>query len=133
MTDTYTQGPRAAEFILSEANGSRSRENGTVAQGQNLAAGQVVMMSAGKLVAHDGTLDGNDDVVTAAAGVLIHNVDASSTGQNADVAAAYVARDAEVNGNLLVFPTESSDGGERVAVVASLETLGIRVRDEITA
>jgi len=41
MTIVY-EGPHTAEFILSEASGSRSRENGVVASGQVLEAGEVV-------------------------------------------------------------------------------------------
>lgn len=124
----FIEGRHAAEFILSEANGQRSRENGTVASGQKLAAGEVVMLSSGKLVAHDGTLDSHGDVVTAAAGIMIYPVDASATGTNTNTPAAYLARDAEVNGELLTFPDESTAGGEEAAVKASLKTLGIIVR-----
>jgi hypothetical protein len=124
----FTEGRHTAEFILSEANGNRSRENGIVTSGQNLAAGAVVMLSAGKLVIHNGTLDTGLDVVTAVAGILLESVNASSTGTNADTPAAYIARDAEVNGDLLTYPTESTAGGEEAACNASLALLGIIVR-----
>lgn len=124
----FTEGRHTAEFILSEANGQRSRENGIVASGQNLAAGAVVMLSGGRLVAHDGTLDTGGDVVTPVAGILLAPVNASASGTNAHTPAAYIARDAEVNGNLLTYPTESTAGGEAAACNASLATLGIIVR-----
>ena len=131
MPEVRTEGSRAAAFILSEANGHRSRENGTVAQGENLAAGQAVMLSGANLVAQDGALDTAGDLVTPTVGLLIYNVDASATGLDADTAASFLARDAEVNGNLLTFPTETTAGGERAAVVAGLALLGIEVRDEL--
>jgi hypothetical protein len=126
---TKTEGRHAAEFILSEANGNRSRENGTVAQGQTLVAGEVVMLSAGKLVTQDGALDTGGELVTASEGIILDNVDTSSDGTNADTPAAYIKRDAEVNGNLVTFPPETTDTGERAATVASLASLGIIVRD----
>lgn len=123
---TKTQGPRRGDFIQSEANGTRSRDTGTVASGQNLQAGEVVMLSAGKLVAHDGDLDSAGDVSTPVAGVMFDNVDASATGANADVpGAVIIARDAEVSDADLIFPDESSAGGEKAAVTASLKSLGI--------
>lgn len=121
---TFTEGRHAAEFILSEANGNRSRENGTVVSGQNLVAGRVVMDNgSGKLTALTaaGTAGDLDGTVL---GILIEPVDASA----GDVAAAYIARDAEVNGNLITHPTESTGGGEQAASIAALAALGIIVR-----
>ncbi len=126
---TFTEGRHTAEFIISEANHQRSRENGIVKVGQKLVAGQVVQADGtGDLVAADGSLDSADDVVTAVAGILLDNVDASATGSNADTPAAYIFGEAEVNDNLLTYPDESTAGGEKVATVASLAALQIRVR-----
>lgn len=134
MTEVFEQGPRAAEFILSEANGQRSRDNVTVKQGETLAAGEMFQLDeTGDAVAVDATLDSNDALVTAIAGIMIYAVDASSSGTNADTPAAAIVRDAEVNGNLLTFPDESSAGGERAACVTSLAALGVIVRDETEA
>lgn len=122
----FTATAHDAEFIMTEANGQRSRENGTVASGEDLKAGTVVQDNgSGKLIACDGNLDTAGDLQTDVAGVLIGATDASA----ADVDAAYIARDAEVNGNLLTFPTESSAGGEKAATIASLALLGIIVRE----
>lgn len=123
---TLTEGRRAAEFVLSEANGNRSRENGTVVTGQDLVAGQLVQDNgAGKLTAYTGTLNTAGALIAEAVGILLYDVDASL----ADVDASYIARDAEVNGNILTFPDETTDGDERANAVASLATLGIIVRD----
>lgn len=110
---SFSEGRHAAEFLLSEASGNRSRENGTVASGQNLAAGEVVMLSGGNIVAY-GT--GTDDVPV---GIMLAAVDATSAAQPG----AYIARDAEVNGKLLTYPTPDIAG-----VVADLKTLGIIIR-----
>jgi hypothetical protein len=115
----------AAEFIMSEASRSRSRENGILITGQNLAVGTVVELSGAKLTALTGALNTAGDLVTAAVGILIYAADAT----DADVPVAYIARDAEVNQKLLVFPTESTAGGEEAATIASLAALGIIVRD----
>ena len=126
---TFTEGRHTAEFIISEANHQRSRENGIVKVGQNLVAGEIVQADGtGDLITADGVLDSAGDVVTPVAGILIDNVDASATGSNADTPAAYIIGEAEVNGNLLTYPDESTAGGEKVATVASLAALQIRVR-----
>lgn len=122
---TFTENAGNAAFILTEANGQRSRENGTLVSGQNLAAGAVLMDNgAGKLTAltssgTSGDLDG------AAVGILINATDATL----GDVGASYIARDAEVNFKVLVHPPESTDGGEEAAVKATLKLLGIICRD----
>lgn len=124
---TLTEGRHAAEFVLSEANGVRSRESAAVAVGQTLTVGTIVQDDgAGALTAMTGTLDSNGDLVTQAKGIVLY-AGASDTAESQTI--AYLARDAEVNGNLLTFPTETSDGDERTKTIASLALLGIIVRD----
>jgi hypothetical protein len=73
----FTESRHAAEFILSEANGQRSRDTVTVISGQNLKAGTVV----GKI-----TASGKYTAVTAAAAdgsqngvaIVIYPVDATA-------------------------------------------------------
>jgi hypothetical protein len=121
----FTETEHAGESIVSEANGKRSREVATVESGQVLVAGEVVQFSAGKLIAADGLLNTAGDVITAVAGVMFDNVDASA----GDVTeAVYIARDAEINDSETTYPTETTAGGEKVATVASLATLGIIAR-----
>lgn len=126
MADTLNEGKHRGEFIVSEANGTRSRKTGTVTSGQKLDAGEIVMLSGGKLVAHDGTLDTAGAVVTPVEGIMLDNVDASATGANADVpGAVYIHKDAEVNDAELTYPAESTAGGEKAGVVASMADLGL--------
>lgn len=120
-----TEGRHAAEFIVSEANGHRSRSTATVASGEVLVAGQAVQLSGGKLVAADGVLDSAGAVVTAVAGIMFDGVDATA-GDVED--AVYISRDAEVNQNEVTYPTETTAGGEQAAVNASLAELGIIAR-----
>jgi hypothetical protein len=123
---TFTEGAHAGEFILSEANGQRSRENGTLLSGLSLAAGTPLMLNGDdKLVefdANDTATDGSLQVETC--GVLIAPSDAT----DGDLAVAYLARDAEVNGNLINYQEETTTGGEEAHTIASLALLGIIVR-----
>lgn len=122
---TLTEGRHAGEFLVSEASGTRSRATGTVASGQNLVAGQVVMLSGGNLVAMSGSLDSDGDLVNAPEGVIWGNVDATD---GAIAGVPYIARDAEVNGDELTYPDVTSDGDEVAKVNAGLAALGIIVR-----
>ena len=120
-----TEAIHAGAFLESEANGTRSRDVATVASGEVLVAGQAVQFSGTKLVAADGQLTTDGDVVTPVAGILWDAVDASG----GDVAkCVYIARDAEVKDDLITYPTESTAGGEKDAVIESLRALGIRTR-----
>lgn len=117
---TFTEGRHTAEFILSEANGNRSRENGTLASGQNLTAGTVLQFNSdNKLVVFDGTRDSGAGLDPQAEGVLLADGDAST----GDLVVAYIARDAEVNINLLTYPST-----DRAETIASLKVKGIVAR-----
>ena len=117
-----TEGKYAGEFIASEANGSRSRETITVLSGEVLYAGQVLgkVTASGKYAAfnQDG-VDGTE----AAAGVIYDNVDATA----GDIEAVIIARDAELNGNDLLWPSDI-ETAEQTAAEAELAALGIIVR-----
>ena len=118
---SQTEAVHAQEFLKSEANGQRSRENITVVSGQDLVAGAVVgkITATGKYAVYDnGASDGSE----AAAGVLLEAVDAT----DADKAGAIIIRDAEVDGDLLNWG--SNDGTGVTAGIADLLALGIIVR-----
>ena len=121
-----TEKAHTAEFILSEANGQRSREADTVVSGQNLGVGEVVQKDGdGKLTAFVDVQNSDGSQVDEAAGILIYAADATA----ADVkGVAYIDGDAEVNDNLLIFPTETTTGGEKALTIVSLGLLGIKVR-----
>ena len=90
---TKTETGHTAGFIVSEANGNRSRETVTIKSGQDLKAGQVIGTSdvaGGNYAAFDNT--GTTGVPTAE-GILIEDCDASAAAKDA----AMLARDAEVN------------------------------------
>lgn len=93
------QKPRAADFLLSEANGQRSRETGEMAAiTADVYAGQVLAKGAdGRYVPFAGKGDLPDDPVRAV-GVLYAGVPASAQPQ----AIAVIRRDAEVASALLL-------------------------------
>ena len=107
---TLTQGARSSEFILSEANGQLSRENGTA--GATLPAGEVVKISTNKLVSYDGS--------GTVAGIVINDC-------VLDDEVAYIARDAEVKEAFLTS-TEQTDGTIDTGATTGLTALGIIVR-----
>jgi hypothetical protein len=97
----------------------------TIADGSNdFVSGDsftiTVGAGSGKYVAYN--QDGVNGSEVAAA-ILYDNVDATS----ADVEAVIVARDAEVNGSELTWPTDITDG-EKTAAIAQLALVGIIVR-----
>lgn len=106
-----SEARHTAEFIISEGNGHYSRES--LAAGEAFPAGEVVKITTSKLVSYDGsgTVVGIAINAAAADGDLV----------------AYIARDAEVNGNLLTS-TEQTDGTVDTAGLAGLATLKIIVR-----
>lgn len=110
------EGKHTGEFLLSEANGTRSREQVTIAAAAPaMEAGSVLgqITASGKYTVYDsGATDGTE----TAAGVLLYNVENSA----ADQRAVIIARDAEVQGSVLSAST--------AAVKADLATVGIIVR-----
>ena len=112
------------EFILSEANGQRSRETITLASGAGvIAAGTVLgkVTASGKYVASAvGASDGSE----APAAINIYGADASA----ADVTVSAIVRDAEVNGKCLTYHADRDQPAERTAAKAALATLGVIVR-----
>lgn len=116
---TFNEANHDAEFIVSEASGHRSRDNAEVASGQTLAAGTVVANDGGsRLIAWTGDefTNGEED---EAVGILIAATDST----DGHAKAAIIARDAEVNINLLTFPS-----AKQAVMIQSLKRLGIIVR-----
>lgn len=109
---TITEAVHAGAFIVSDSGG-RSYEQKLVASGEVLVAGEVVMLSATKLVAFDGAS------ASTCLGVIVYPVDAT----DADVMATYLARDAEVRAADLTYPA-----GTRTLTENDLNALGIILR-----
>lgn len=111
-----TQGARTAEFLLSEANGQRSREAGTLAiAAEALPAGQLLgtVAASGEYAPYNPAgLDGSETVTA----ILYAAAPASAATQPV----AVIARDAEVASAKLT--------GLDAAATADLLALGIIVR-----
>lgn len=128
MANELTEGPYTGEFILSEANGDRSRDNITVelanAVDNGIDAGTVLGMRAsdGKYLAYDDTATDGTEVV---AGVLY-----APTGDldgGGDVEGVIINADAEVIGEKILGPT-----GTETDVETGLAALGIKIRGDLS-
>lgn len=101
----FNEGRHAAEFLVSEANGHRSRETITIASGEDLEAGAVL----GQVTA-DSTYKeynpGNADGSETAVAVLYDAVDATG-GEEPGV---IIARDAEVDAAALSWFDGATQG-----------------------
>jgi ABC-type nitrate/sulfonate/bicarbonate transport system substrate-binding protein len=121
---TMTEGPRTAEFILSEANGLRSRDTIKIASGAGKVLPGAVLgkiTASGKFVPHaPAAADGSQNAVA----VLYAAVDATA----ADAVGVAVTRDAEVKVSELILNAATDTDPEKVAVYASLASVGIVVR-----
>lgn len=112
MSRVLQEKQHPGEFIVSLANHTRSKEEGTLAPGQEIADGTPVVK------------DGNGDLVKATStvdGILIGTYTLSTDDE--PVRVAYVARDAEVKEALVQF-----DSGTKATVKAALEAKGIIFR-----
>jgi hypothetical protein len=120
-----TEGKHPGEFIISEANGHRSREVVTIDNGADLVAGTVLgkITVGGKYIAADQDAgDGSD----AAVAILYADAAAAS----AEVQAVVIVRDAEVNRDELTFHA-NNDAGEITELIGDLATVGIIVRESL--
>jgi hypothetical protein len=117
-----TEGKYAADFVVSEASGTRSRDAVTIAQSTVLEPGTVLgrLTATAKYVALDPAATTGAEV---AAGLLRTGIDATT----ADVSAVALLRDAEVNGAELVWP-DAITPEQKAAATAELAALGIIVR-----
>lgn len=116
-----TEYPRTGDFLLSEANGTYSREN-VILDAGSLAAGTVLgkLTASGKYVLlAPAAADGSED----ATGILWARADATA----ADAAIVVIARDAEVKADALIWPAAIT-GPQKTAAIAQLNALGIVLR-----
>ena len=121
---TLTESIHDEEFIVSEANRHRSRDDVTMTSGAFMP-GEVMgkITASGKFTAWDpAAADGSEN----AAGINIAGIDASA----ADKTGALLIRDAEVNEDLLTFDG-GANAGEITTAKAQLVALGIIIRKSI--
>jgi len=112
------------EFILSEANGQRSREAITIAAGAGVIAPGTVLgkvTATGKYVASAvGATDGSQ----IPSAINIYGADATGV----DVSVSAIVRDAEVNGACLTYHADRDQKPEKAAAHDALKSLGVIVR-----
>lgn len=122
-------GPGTACYLVSEANGTRSREVITVAQGHNLLPGAVLGMVAatGKFVPVDPTNGSGEgetpDGSQTAVAVLYAGVDTTE----AEKPGVITARDAEVAAHALEWPAGMTEP-QKTAALGQLASVGIVAR-----
>jgi hypothetical protein len=116
------EGRRNAEFLLSEANGARSRDNIKYLAGSGkIKAGAVLgkITVSGKYKPHDpAAADGSQ----TAAALALNNVDVPA---DADLVDVGITRDAEVKMVCLTFNAATDTDAEKAAVLTSLAAVGI--------
>lgn len=123
MSKFIHQKPRNTEFLLSEANGQRSRENIVMAPTETeLYSGQLLALNdSGQHVAYTGPKEVEGEPPTfekvAVVGVLYAAVPASDVAQQA----VKIARDAEVDAHYLIGVDDDAE--------QSLAGLGLIVRN----
>lgn len=111
------------DWLKFEEDNLYSRDEVTVASGQNLATGTVIgiITASGKVTQlAPAASDGSQN----AAGVLLHPVDASA----GDRPGVIIARHAICSDKGLVWPA-SITGAQKTAAINQLKTLGILVRE----
>ncbi len=125
-----TEGRHPGEFLLSEANGQRSRGQVTIAAGSGVIAAGAVLgrytsgVHVGKYcLAPDAAADPDVGNQTAVA-VALYGCDATA----ADRMIAVIQRDAEINGHILSYASSVDDAAKTAAKIAELATVGIIVR-----
>lgn len=121
---TLNEGAAALECILSEANGHRSREVITIISGAGVVVPGTVL---GKITAsgkYKASAIGASDGSEVAIAVALAGVDATS----ADKSCLVLARDAEINKNLLTYHADRDQPAEKVSAQTNLATVGIIAR-----
>lgn len=125
----FVKTPSAASYLVSEANGTRSRDVVTIAEGVHALPGTVLgkVTATGHYVPLDpanGSGEGQSpDGSQTAAAVLFAEVDAT-LGEKPGV---ITARDAEVAAHALLWPTGITEQ-QKTAALAQLAQAGIVAR-----
>ncbi len=120
---TYNEPIRPAEFLLSEADGTLSRESVTIAAGSGvIKAGTVLgrIAANGKYTAYD---DDIADGSGAAVAIALMQVDAT----NDDAACVVITRLAEVKAASLIWAA-TNDANDKTAGIADLAARFIILR-----
>jgi len=127
----YTEGRHATEGLMSEAEFGRSREAVTIVSGSGVIKPGAVLgkytsgANAGKYSLAPAAAADPDVGNQTAVAVALYGCDATS----ADQKIAVVARDAQVNGNMLSYDASVDTDNEKAAKATQLAAVGIIVRN----
>lgn len=117
-----TEGKHTEEFLLREGNGDISREKATLTNGQTVVDGQVVKLTASKLVAATGAHDtAGVSTETTIVGIVCGNWTATADIPNVP----YIARLATVKDSAMTYYTGGFDAVKKAAVIAVLAAKNI--------
>lgn len=123
----FTEGRHPAEFIMSEANGKRSRDVVTVKSGAGVVkAGTILgkITTGGKYIPSPAAEVVGSEGAEVGLAISLYEVDATSADQKVVV----IARDAEVNSNNLEYDASVDTTNEKAAKRAELAAVGIIAR-----
>lgn len=123
---SYSEPIYPLEFLISEANGRRSREKVTLTASQgDLVPGTVLakITATGNYAPYDDDANGATAGIGVALAILCYAAPNSGSTQEITV----IARDAEVKSAALTWEA-SNDGTEKTAGIADLAAVGIIVR-----
>lgn len=124
------EGRHPGEFLMSEANRQRSRDNITIVAGSGIIAPGTVLgkytsgANAGKYSAAPAAAADPDVGNQTAVAVALYGCDATS----ADAEIAIISRDAEVNVNALVYDASVDNDAKKLTKRAQLAAVGIIAR-----
>ena len=125
MANILTAGPLEGSFLVSEAEMWRSRDEVEV----TIPAGGI---PSGSLLKAGTTAADPLEVVTAVAdtpvAILLFSQTRDDESEAQDKKATVIARDAEVNGNALAFPSGVTTAADKATLSAKLASAGIVVR-----
>lgn len=130
-TVVKTEGQHKGEFLLSEANGTLSREKGILSSGQVVEDGRLLKWSGSELVEAAGTIDSALDSTEDIAGIAYGSYDASADGPGGavDTPIVYIARMAEVKASAVVLHESAVSATQKTAALtAALAAMNIILR-----
>lgn len=118
---TIPMNERPLDFVISEANGARSRATVKLAQSAAILPAGTLLKGATLGAALEAVQDATD--LQTCVAILGYNVDAASIGGGETIRATAIVRDAEVNAAMLHAGTSTA-----AEIADALALLGIIVR-----
>lgn len=122
MPTVLRGGVRPVSFLLREANGSRTRDNLTIASGNTVRPGEIcgIVTATGEVAPLDAAaVDGSGE----AAVIALYGYDAT----DAAVMGSFASRDCEVIEDALIWP-DGISAGDKATAIAELAARGIIIR-----